>query len=54
LNIKDDIIVVGEKLTGTLMLKDREMVNAEFSTNKQDIDDNKVKFQTLKNYSKPF
>lgn len=54
LNIKDDIIVVGEKLTGTLMLKDREMVNAEFSTNKQDIDDNKAKFQTLKTYSKPF
>ena len=54
LHIKDDIIVVGDKITGTLVLKDREMVNAEFSTKTDDISLNKDKFQTLRNNSKPY
>lgn len=54
LHIKDDIIVVGDKITGTLNLKDREMVNAEFSTNTYDISLNKDKFQDLRKHSKPY
>lgn len=54
LDIKDDVIVVGDKITGTLVLKDREMVNAEFSTKTDDISLNKSKFHNLRAHSKPF
>ena len=54
LEIKDDIIIVGNKLTGTLILKDREMQKAEFSTNANDIDDNNSKYQALKSKSTLF
>jgi hypothetical protein len=53
-DIKDDVIVIGDKLCGTLSLKDREMVAAIFSVNRDDIAQNKQKFESLKKTSVPF
>lgn len=53
-DIKDDVIVIGDKLCGTLSLKDREMVAAIFSMNSEDIAQNKQKFESLKKTSTLF
>lgn len=50
-DIKDDVIIVGDKLCGTLNLKNREMVGAVFSVNADDIAQNKQKFESIKKSS---
>jgi hypothetical protein len=53
-DIKDDVIVIGDKLAGTLILKDREMVAAVFHVNREDIIQNKQKFESIKKASTVF
>lgn len=54
LNIKYDVIIVGDKLCGALNLNDREMVDAEFSVNPTDISEKKGKFDALKKLAKSY
>lgn len=54
LRIKDDIIVIGDRLTGTLILNERIMLNSSFSTLPDDIKINQQKFNNLRNKSEKF
>lgn len=55
LAIKDDVIIIGDKLCGTLNLKEgRTMLDAVFSVDKEEIAKNKRKFEELKKVSTEF
>jgi predicted small secreted protein len=55
LAIKDDVIIIGDKLCGTLNLKEgRTMLDAVFSIDKEEIAKNKSKFEELKKFSREF